>query len=377
MADLVVTLTSNTTPSPNVATADSVFTNSASYQPWKAFDGLANSRWWSAIGFPHTLSYDFGSGNGEIVKGYVIVPYDTTYPPEDWTFEGWNGSDWDVLDTQTDITDWTAGEGKGFEFSNSTSYEKYRLNISSGENSTYITIAELELHDEFGEDTRVHQVVSEVLIEASTSDTQVNQVVAETLYLPDPRLEVGKAVGYAVISPPNDPGPVVAKAVGYAVLSTEVSVGIAKAVGYAVLEPDIALDGTVKVSQLVTEVLTTDDPEAKVSQLVAEVLTTDDPEAKVSQLVVEVMQPASGPEISKGVIYSVLHPDNTLGPVISKGVIYSVLVEKEPAEVSKNVVYSVLHPDNSLGPVVSKTVTYSVLAPPPELNSRPVVFIIT
>jgi hypothetical protein len=47
--------------------------------------------------------------------------------------------------------------------------------------------------------------------------------------------ESSKAVGYLVISPPND-GPVASKAVGYLVLSTEVTVAASKALGYLVLE---------------------------------------------------------------------------------------------------------------------------------------------
>ena len=47
--------------------------------------------------------------------------------------------------------------------------------------------------------------------------------------------EISKAVGYAVIQPPD--GPNISKAIGYAVLSTEITVGISKAVAYAVLAP--------------------------------------------------------------------------------------------------------------------------------------------
>ena len=66
--------------------------------------------------------------------------------PKDWTFEGWDGYAWVVLDTQTNITTWSVSTPKQFYLATPAAYKKYRLNITANCGSaTNVAIGELEL----------------------------------------------------------------------------------------------------------------------------------------------------------------------------------------------------------------------------------------
>ena len=59
-----VNMTSNTLPSPLVASASSVHLSMAQFQPYNAFDGDAvNTRWHSTVGGSHWIQIDLGTGN--------------------------------------------------------------------------------------------------------------------------------------------------------------------------------------------------------------------------------------------------------------------------------------------------------------------------
>ncbi|WP_240422214.1 discoidin domain-containing protein, partial [Paenibacillus periandrae] len=64
--------------------------------------------------------------------------------PKTWTFEGWNGSSWEVLDTRSGVTDWQLGVQKEFGFVNTKAYTKYRINVSANNGfPSYLGIGEL------------------------------------------------------------------------------------------------------------------------------------------------------------------------------------------------------------------------------------------
>jgi hypothetical protein len=67
--------------SPNLATAWNV-----------GFDGP---------NYPHTIGIDYTGGTPINAAQYGFVADGGNGGPKDWTFEGWNGSAWVVLDTQT------------------------------------------------------------------------------------------------------------------------------------------------------------------------------------------------------------------------------------------------------------------------------------
>lgn len=145
--NLVEQLTSNTAPSPNSASASSEY--SSTYAAWKAFDGSNSSFWVTTVAgvTPCSLAYSFGSGNDKLVNSYAITsrPEGGGSSPTAWTFEGYDGSSWNVLDTRTGVTDWSAGETKTFTFSNTELYEAYRISISASNGSTVTGLAQLML----------------------------------------------------------------------------------------------------------------------------------------------------------------------------------------------------------------------------------------
>lgn len=132
------------------------------YYAWRAFDGnTADSIWgaasnatagiYGATGW--LLSYTFT--NPQVIRGYAIHgcpdrgAYYTYTPPRTWTFEGWNGTSWVVLDRQVEHA---SGVG-AFFFSNpnNVAYQKIRLNMTDSQvnvaygNRTGIQIAELQV----------------------------------------------------------------------------------------------------------------------------------------------------------------------------------------------------------------------------------------
>ena len=84
-------MTSNTTPSPLVASAS----GSTFGAPYNAFDGTAgdSNRWISTTTAPFWVQVDLGSGNEIIIDGYRIAPDNATsigYYPTKWKIEGSN-----------------------------------------------------------------------------------------------------------------------------------------------------------------------------------------------------------------------------------------------------------------------------------------------
>ena len=128
-------MTANDAPSPNVASASTEY--NGDYQAWEAFDHVSDSgsdSWITTSGTKTGwVKLDFGNGNGKTITKYTLTSRldETTSAPKSWVFEGSNNdSDWDELDSQSDITDWSNNETKSFEIDNETSYRYVRLSIS-------------------------------------------------------------------------------------------------------------------------------------------------------------------------------------------------------------------------------------------------------
>lgn len=153
-------MTSNNTPS-GIVTASSFA--SATYTPYKAFDGLNSAIsdvWqtgsgivtgWLAYEFPQPITigkYSMEGNPTEISLGRQ---------PRDWTFEGSNnGITWTVLDTQVGISDWQSNIKKEFIITNVGNYKHYRINvtlINGGSNN--VAIGEMEMFELTFEDTKL------------------------------------------------------------------------------------------------------------------------------------------------------------------------------------------------------------------------------
>jgi len=118
-----------------------------------AFDNTSTTYWSNNDNLPAWIGYDLGSGNEKRVARYVVaynsvVNYDNS--PNDWTFEGSDdGVSWTVLDTQTG-QGWTATGIKTYDFSNTTHYRYYRLNITDNKGTTndFVSVYEMEMKEE-------------------------------------------------------------------------------------------------------------------------------------------------------------------------------------------------------------------------------------
>lgn len=136
--DTVPKLTSNT--SSGTVQTSSVY---STYVGWYVFDNISSGAWIanSSIGW---ISYTYADGP-KVVNDYVIVGADVlARGPQNWTFEGWDGSQWVILDTRSGVTGWQLNERREYSFTNSTAYSSYRLNVSANNGDTYLAIRQLE-----------------------------------------------------------------------------------------------------------------------------------------------------------------------------------------------------------------------------------------
>lgn len=131
------------------------------YLPAWAFDDSVGSCWYFYVGgnevgakyLPAWIKYDFGLNNGKIIKQYTIqslkVGYSVGYEPKSWTFKGSNNNvDWNILDTQTDVS-WPGDSinKKTFEITNFVTYQYYQLYISAICHGNELHISEIEMMD--------------------------------------------------------------------------------------------------------------------------------------------------------------------------------------------------------------------------------------
>jgi hypothetical protein len=135
--NLIPAMTSDTSPS-GTASASSLGVNSdgSTAPAYLAFDhSTSKLSCWGCGSATGWLEYDFT--DEKCITQYTLQPRNwATYvwqSPKNWTFEAWddNTSTWVVLDTQTNITDWTVSSKKEFAFLNTNSYLKYRINVSA------------------------------------------------------------------------------------------------------------------------------------------------------------------------------------------------------------------------------------------------------
>lgn len=151
LVDQVPVMTSNTAPA-GTAAASSTH-SSGSFPAYRAFDGntATPGRWITAEGqTTGWIRYDFVTP--KIITHYSLQPTPTDEPgeadrsPASWTFEGSNdASSWTVLNTQTSVANWAAGEKRTYATTNSTAYRYYRINVSANKgDASLLVICEVE-----------------------------------------------------------------------------------------------------------------------------------------------------------------------------------------------------------------------------------------
>lgn len=118
--NVVPNMTSLTLPSGTVAGS------SDTLNAYLAADGDLGTGWQPADE-NSTWSYTFDSGT-KVVDYYSIrVGPNPIEVPVSWTFEGYNGSSWVVLDTRSEETGWAASETRHYQVITETAYEAFRF----------------------------------------------------------------------------------------------------------------------------------------------------------------------------------------------------------------------------------------------------------
>jgi hypothetical protein len=139
---LTPVMTNNTTPSGTVADS------AASANAYLLFDGDRSGQYNVATASGWT-SYTFASGTKVADAYWMVAPVtgDLLGAPSEWTIEGYDGSAWVVLDTQSGQTGWSPGEKRFYEFNNKSAYEAYRFQWHALNGITTLVIAELRLNE--------------------------------------------------------------------------------------------------------------------------------------------------------------------------------------------------------------------------------------
>lgn len=149
-SNLIPVMTSNDAPLGHV-TASSVW--SSQHQPFNLFNGVKNDGYgWASMNSPSGwVAYEFD--RPVVVNQYALWPRSSidqnTYKgetPKNFTFDAWDGENWIVLHSESDMTDWKPNVKKVFNFINEKSYIKYRLNILSNNGlADFTALGELEM----------------------------------------------------------------------------------------------------------------------------------------------------------------------------------------------------------------------------------------
>lgn len=142
ITDSIPTMTSNTAPS-GTAESDSIL--NGVYQPYYAFDDNPTTRYINQQYAPFYLSYAYPTQ--KIIDSYSIKISMAGYSPTDWRFEGYNGTNWIVLDTRTGQTPFNDNEERIYSITNNTAYQKYRIYITSTFGNQRVYISEIQMQE--------------------------------------------------------------------------------------------------------------------------------------------------------------------------------------------------------------------------------------
>lgn len=145
-------MTSNTAPSPYVASASTVYSIGGTWPAYLAFNGtLGVFGYWLATTNTGWLKLDFGLGNVKKIYGYGVQVNTIPEPnraPRNWTLEGSNDdTTWSILDTVTGETSWSDGELRYYSCDvANASYRYFRLNVTLNNGDALLQVGELYLY---------------------------------------------------------------------------------------------------------------------------------------------------------------------------------------------------------------------------------------
>ncbi|RFB34026.1 hypothetical protein [Brevibacillus sp. VP] len=149
--NLIPLMTSDTEPEGIASSSGINHQGIGVYAAYKVFDHTNETMGWVGIhGQGHGwIAYEFPTKT--VVNKYTLQVRqfnDSFAHPKDWTFEGWDGVNWIILDQQSGILDWNSEIKKEFTFNNNIPYKKYRLNVSESRDPQphfYLSLGEMEM----------------------------------------------------------------------------------------------------------------------------------------------------------------------------------------------------------------------------------------
>ena len=147
--DSIPTMTDTSAPS---GTAIFDAQSYPTYAAWKAFDKSTATRWArNAAGQAGWVGYDFGTG--KVIKKMIFTAPNSSHGaayaemPKNYTIDGWNGSAWVTITTITNAASYSADEQRVHTFTNTNSYNKYRVNITASFDGANCTMGELAMFE--------------------------------------------------------------------------------------------------------------------------------------------------------------------------------------------------------------------------------------
>jgi hypothetical protein len=141
--NVIPKMTGYTTPSGTVSASNEY--PLTAYEAWHSFDMDATTDWQTQGIMPSNqwLEYEFSTAK-TITKYGIAIRGTGGISPKDWTFEGYNGSSWDVLDTRAGYTWQYDGMYREWPISNTTPYTRYRIHATTA-NSTELGLRQLSM----------------------------------------------------------------------------------------------------------------------------------------------------------------------------------------------------------------------------------------
>ena len=131
------------------------------FAAWRAFDN-GSSSWLTDSSTSGWVSFKFNEE--KTVSSYSIkgstVSVDLNRTPRSWTFEGWNGNAWEIIDERSDVSNWELGEVKFYEFENSKGFVEYRINVTQNNGGNLLRIDEIEMFVSISRDSILQPTIS-------------------------------------------------------------------------------------------------------------------------------------------------------------------------------------------------------------------------
>jgi hypothetical protein len=110
----------------------------------KLTDGILTNQW-GIDGTTAWIQFAYSTAQVKNIYSLTSATKEPTRDFKNWTVSGsHNGTDWTVLDTQTNHAPWAARSTTlNFNFTNSTAYKYYKLNVTALNGGTYTQLGEI------------------------------------------------------------------------------------------------------------------------------------------------------------------------------------------------------------------------------------------